>query len=86
MFGGTAGKPMSTLSSPVGTDKPADNKQVDTKPKVALVPRTIAWKRFDINEPDFEQQLVQFVNLHLNDCNECGPSNTCPTVQVVAEQ
>ncbi len=34
--------------------------------------RTVAYQRFDINAPDFEQQLEQFVNLHMNSCNRCS--------------
>jgi hypothetical protein len=34
--------------------------------------RTVAYQRFDINAPDFEHQLEQFVNLHMNGCNRCS--------------
>ena len=34
--------------------------------------RVVAYQRFDINAPDFEQQLEAFVKHHLNDCNHCG--------------
>lgn len=36
--------------------------------------RTVAYQRFDINSPDYELQLEDFVNLHLN-CHACetGP-------------
>ena len=36
--------------------------------------RVVAYKRFDINEPDFEYQVEQFVNQHLNNCDRCGQS------------
>jgi hypothetical protein len=39
--------------------------------------RDVAWKRFDISAPDFEQQIRKFVDEQLN-CHTCGPtcSNT----------
>lgn len=33
--------------------------------------RTVAWKRFDIDELDFEDQVGAFVERHLNGCNSC---------------
>jgi hypothetical protein len=33
--------------------------------------RHVAWKRFDINSPDFEHQVQLFVEHHLNACNSC---------------
>ncbi len=38
--------------------------------------RTVAYMRFDINAVDFELQLEQFVNRHLNSCNQCGQPPT----------
>jgi len=34
--------------------------------------RVVAFKRFDINSPFFEEEVECFVNLHLNNCNRCG--------------
>lgn len=34
--------------------------------------RVVAYKRFDINDPDFELQVEMFVNQHLNNCDHCG--------------
>ncbi|HET6328504.1 MAG TPA: hypothetical protein VFG04_27725 [Planctomycetaceae bacterium] len=34
--------------------------------------RVVAYQRFDINAPDYEQQLEAFVNHHLNDCDHCN--------------
>ncbi len=36
--------------------------------------RVVAFKRFDINDPDFELQVEEFVNQHLNNCDRCGQS------------
>lgn len=48
------------------------------------VQRLVAFRRFDIDDPDFEQQLDAFVYLHLNACYRCedyfksGIPNPCP--------
>lgn len=34
--------------------------------------RTVAYQRFDINAPDYERQVEDFVNQHLNNCNTCS--------------
>lgn len=31
----------------------------------------VAWKRFDVNAVDFQQQVTCFVGEHLNDCHSC---------------
>ena len=36
--------------------------------------RTVAYQRFDINAPDYESQVEEFVSEHLNSCNRCGIS------------
>jgi hypothetical protein len=33
--------------------------------------RVVAWKRFDLDAPDFAQQVAAFIELHLNCCNDC---------------
>jgi len=33
--------------------------------------RVVAWKRFDINSVDFEDQVKQFVDHHINNCDSC---------------
>jgi hypothetical protein len=38
--------------------------------------RVVAWKRFDINSVDFEDQVKQFVDLHINNCNSCCENTT----------
>jgi hypothetical protein len=43
--------------------------------------RTVAYQRFDINAPDFEQQIEAFINQHLNDCNQCA---TMPSYDVMS--
>lgn len=37
--------------------------------------RTVAYGRFDINAVDFEQQLDQFFDTHINNCNNCQNCN-----------
>ena len=37
--------------------------------------RTVAYARFDINSADFEQQLNQFLDHHINNCNTCDQCN-----------
>ena len=34
--------------------------------------RVIAFRRFNINAPDFEQQVASFLDMYLNDCNRCN--------------
>lgn len=45
-----------------------------TLPRHLRQTRVVAYRRFDINEPDYEQQVEAFVNLHLNDCDRCFQS------------
>ncbi len=33
--------------------------------------RTVAWKRFDLDEPGFEHIVADFVSQHMNCCNTC---------------
>lgn len=33
--------------------------------------RMVAWKRFDINDPAFEQNVKEFVDHHVNNCSSC---------------
>ncbi len=33
--------------------------------------RTVAWQRFDIDSPTFEQDVAAFVELHMNRCHSC---------------
>ena len=40
--------------------------------------RVVAWKRFDLDAPDFEAQVACFVELHLNACNSCKQYNAKP--------
>jgi hypothetical protein len=43
------------------------------KNKVVVFPevRTVAWRRFDIDACDFEDQVAAFVSEHMNNCNSC---------------
>ena len=36
--------------------------------------RVVAYRRFDINAPDYEQQVEAFVEAHLNQCDRCNES------------
>ena len=38
--------------------------------------RTVAWKRFDIDSPDFEEQVRFFVDDNLNKCHDCHRNRT----------
>lgn len=38
--------------------------------------RMVAWKRFDINDPAFEENLRSFVSHHVNNCNSCCQDQT----------
>ena len=38
--------------------------------------RVVAWKRFDLNSVDFEDQVTQFVEHHINNCNSCCENTT----------
>lgn len=40
--------------------------------KVVVKHRTVAWRRFDVDAPDFELQIQCFVEQHMNNCNSCS--------------
>ena len=46
--------------------------------------RTVAWKRFDIDAPDFELAVSEFVDRHLNCCNSCQEyaASNCPNFEL----
>lgn len=44
--------------------------------------RTVAYQRFDINAVDFEFQVQDFVNKHLNCCNQCNGSPSYDGIEV----
>lgn len=50
----------------------ADQTDTIDTPEIKWQERTIAYQRFDINSPDFEQQVEEFANHHLNNCNNCS--------------
>jgi hypothetical protein len=60
------------------TKKPGESQANDATPppkpadKVIQSNRTVAWKRFDLHAADFEDQVLLFVNHHLNNCHSCG--------------
>lgn len=51
----------------------------DLKKHLIMDSRTIAWKRFDLDAIDFEEQVHCFVETHLNQCHTCR-SNLAPSV------
>ncbi len=51
----------------------------DLKKNLIVESRTVAWKRFDIDSPDFEEQVRCFVEVHINQCNTCR-TNMAPAV------
>jgi hypothetical protein len=56
--------------------------------------RTLAYQRFDINAPDYEEQLDAFINHHVNGCNQCNGfptydrvlATTSPSLTSLGEQ
>ncbi len=50
----------------------------DLKKHLIVDTRVVAWKRFDINSPDIEFQVRDFVDKHVNCCNSCK-QNLTPT-------
>lgn len=65
------------------TAKPASAGGDGTRslPKHLRQVRVVAYRRFDINDPDYEMQVEEFVNTHLNSCDSC---NTSPTYDLAA--
>jgi hypothetical protein len=59
------------LSPPLAIPTAAKSSDSDS-PEITPLTRTVAWKRFDIHSPDFEDQVLAFVNEHLNDCHSCS--------------
>lgn len=53
-----------------GDDNDAE-KQMMANASLIEDKRVVAYQRFDIDDPDFEYQVEQFVNQHLNHCNQC---------------
>lgn len=65
-------KPISPLNArPTGRASGAKLKEGEN-PTLEPMTRTVAWKRFDLNSVSFEDDVLAFVNLHLNDCHSCG--------------
>ena len=66
---GALGGITAALTTPAGQD----GSTAETDNKIYTETRTVAWPRFDIDTPGFEQQVADFVNQHINDCHACGP-------------
>lgn len=71
-------------TDPKGDDASGDSKNKDNDPDQALNPkvgtevknlfpqrRVVAYKRFDLDDPCFEENIRAFVDLHLNACGQC---------------
>lgn len=58
-------KAVTTSSGGTSNDRISEN-------KLAEIDRVVAWRRFDINSPDFEHQLTAFIEHHLNNCHSCS--------------
>jgi hypothetical protein len=62
-----------TIITKVGAAGPTFNNFENTaKERWQWKTRTVAFHRFDINAPDYEIQLEDFVNTYLDSCNRCG--------------
>ena len=57
------------LSQVAQTAAPTANEIDDTD--LLTDDRVVAHARFDVDDCDFEQQVMSFVQLHLNGCNDC---------------
>ena len=61
-------KVVKQFSAPLGLKTSVGTNIAD---KLIIDRRTVAFGRFDINAPDFEQQLAGFFHTHINECNDC---------------
>ena len=65
------------LSTDAAADAAALAKLKSLNNQLILESRTVAWKRFDLDEPGFEHLVAEFVAQHMNCCNTCeNYSNT----------
>ncbi len=62
---------LKTLSPLFAKKASAGGTATDGDTQIILDSRTVAWKRFDIDACDFEQQVAAFVDRHLNCSNNC---------------
>ncbi len=60
---------------------PIEKSLVNNQGEFLSIERHVAWKRFDIGAPDFQEQVRAFVEHHLNNCNSCGESGMCGVPQ-----
>jgi len=58
------------------TPLPDDLKKILKAQRIEQDTRVVAFQRFDIDSPSFEQDVECFVQLHLNGCNQCGTPPT----------
>ena len=66
---GEVTKAITTSSETSNTDDAISGRDATTK----IIPevRTVAWRRFDLDACDFEEQVAHFVAQHMNNCNSC---------------
>jgi hypothetical protein len=73
---------LATIISTLPTGRPAAKQQLEYLKQV----RVVAYRRFDINTPDFESQVDMFVTQHLNCMGDaCDPSLTTDTGNTTVE-
>jgi hypothetical protein len=63
-------------ASPTTAPKEEKIKEENKTKDVKEITRTLAWKRFDLQARDLEEQIAVFVSEHLSDCQSCPPSSS----------
>ena len=61
---------LATIISKSGV--PLGGKALRSTQRTAWKKRTVAYQRFDISAPDYEEQLDAFISHHMNNCNQCS--------------
>jgi hypothetical protein len=59
------------LSTDAASDAAALARLKTLSGQLIVESRTVAWKRFDLDEPGFEHLVADFVSRHMNCCNRC---------------
>lgn len=76
------GQVIGSVKAPKTSAGPSeDDKTFMEQQNIIRDTRVVAYQRFDINAVDFECQVQEFINTHLNGCNQCArpPSYDTPT-------
>lgn len=74
------------LSTDAAADAAALAKLQSLNNLLIVESRTVAWKRFDLDEPGFEHLVAEFVSLHMNCCNTCEGYNNTNTFYTPSEK